>query len=202
MCPLEDFTAKVTEVDGPDGTGGKHSNGSLTDITLTLDKDIPDNVPGSTSVDQWGAITSEYVIENITYTPSVIIQNNTFKRVPTRGILVTTSRPVVIKDNVFDGMGMASIFLESNSTSWYESGGVRDMTIEGNTFIRSTAGYPVIFIEPTGSANKDKTVHRGIKIKNNVFYMLNGKVLSAKSTDGISFTAIRFTVTIRKLRFP
>lgn len=188
MCPLEDFTAKVTEVDGPDGTGGKHSNGSLTDITLTLDKDIPDNVPGSTSVDRNGAITSEYVIENITYTPSVIIQNNTFKRVPTRGILVTTSRPVVIKDNVFDGMGMASIFLESNSTSWYESGGVRDMTIEGNTFIRSTAGYPVIFIEPTGSANKDKTVHRGIKIKNNVFYMLNGKVLSAKSTDGISFT--------------
>lgn len=187
MCPLEDFTARVTEVDGPDGMGGRHSNGSLTNITLTLDKDIPANVPGNLT-GSGEAVTSEYVIENITYTPSVIIQNNVFKRVPTRGVLVTTSRPVVIKDNVFDGMGMATIFLESNSTSWYESGGVRDMTIEGNTFIRSTAGYPVIFIEPTGSANKEKTVHRGIKVKNNVFYMLNGKVLSAKSTDGISFT--------------
>ena len=183
MCPVENFTAKVTEIDGPDGTGGRHSNGSLTDITLTLDKEIPAGIPGTVSGN-----TSQYVIENITYTPSVVIQNNIFKRVPTRGILCTTSRPVVIKDNVFDGMGMASIFLESNSTSWYESGGVRDMTIEGNTFIRSTASYPVIYIEPTGSANKEKTVHRNIKNRDNVFYMLNGKVFTAKSTSGISFT--------------
>lgn len=188
MCPVEGFTATVLEIDGPDGKGKTHSNGKLTDITLTLDKAIPAEVPGQIYSDAKGNLTSEYVIENITYTPSVVIQNNIFKRVPTRGILCTTSRPVVIKDNVFDGMDMASIFLESNSTSWYESGGVRDMTIEGNTFIRSTANYPVIYIEPTGSANKEKTVHRNIKIRDNVFYMRNGKVLSAKSTSGISFT--------------
>jgi hypothetical protein len=38
-------------------------------------------------------------IENITWTPEVEIRNNFFARIPTRGVLVTTRRKVVIENN-------------------------------------------------------------------------------------------------------
>src|SRR5256885_1308856 len=41
-------------------------------------------------------------IENITWTPEVEIRNNYFARIPTRGVLVTTRRKVVIENNRFD----------------------------------------------------------------------------------------------------
>lgn len=180
MITVANSVAKVTDVQGPDGCSGadQSGSGSLTDIIITLDRDMPDEI-----------VANSYVVENITYTPSVVIQNNHFKRTPTRGILVTTRKPVVIRDNVFDGMGMASIYISNDAQGWYESGPVRDVTIEGNTFLRPASGAGAIFIEPTNpTVSTTATVHENIKIKNNVFYMLNGQVLNAKSVKGLSFT--------------
>ena len=41
------------------------------------------------------------VVENVTYTPEVIVRNNYFSRIPTRGLLVTTRRKVLIESNTF-----------------------------------------------------------------------------------------------------
>lgn len=182
MGAVENSVAKVTAVEGPTGDAGadQSTSGSLTDMILTLDRAIPEGVTANTCV-----------VENITYTPSVVIRNNIFKETPTRGILVTTRKPVLIENNIFDGMSMASIFIESNATSWYESGGIKDLTIRGNTFLRPSTSYAVIYIDPTGSASKTNPVHRNIRIEDNTFYVNNGPVLSAKSTSGISFAGNR-----------
>lgn len=180
MIPVEGSVAKVIDVQGPTGDSGASASGSgsLTDIIITLDKAMPAEISANS-----------HVVENITYTPSVVIRNNMFKQVPTRGILVTTRKKVEIKDNVFDGMGMASIYISNDAQGWYESGPVRDVTIEGNTFLRPTAGAAVIFIEPTNpSVSREKTIHENIKILGNTFYMQNGQVLNAKSVKDLSFT--------------
>ena len=65
MITVENSVRTVTKVDGPDGMGGNmgEGSGSLTTIKLTLDKAIPADVQ-----------VNQHVVENITYTPAVNIQ--------------------------------------------------------------------------------------------------------------------------------
>lgn len=176
MIPVADSVRTVTKVDGPDGMGGNMGEGSsLTSIILTLDADIPAEVG-----------TDTHVVENITWTPSVNIENCVFKETPTRGILCTTRKPVTIKNNLFDGMGMASIYISNDAQGWYESGPVRDMLIEGNTFRNCSA--QAIFIEPTNpSLSSENCVHSNIRIRNNTFHMDGTRVLDAKSVRDLTF---------------
>ena len=177
MITVENSVRTVTKVDGPDGMGGNmgEGSGSLTTIKLTLDKAIPADVQ-----------VNQHVVENITYTPAVNISNCEFKEVPTRGILVTTRKPIVIENNTFDGMSMAGIYISDDAQGWYESGPVRDVTIRNNTFTRGNA--QAIFIEPTNpTVSTEKTVHSNIKIENNTFFMYNKRVLDAKSVKDLTF---------------
>lgn len=159
MITVPNSVATITEVQGPTGDGGASESGtnSLTDIIITLDKDMPAEIQVNT-----------HVVENITYTPSVVIENNIFRETPTRGILVTTRKPVSIKNNTFDGMGMASIYISNDAQGWWESGSVRNVTIEGNTFTRPNKSAEVIFIEPTNpTVSTTATVHENITVQNN-----------------------------------
>ena len=177
MITVENSVRTVTKVDGPDGMGGNmgEGSGSLTTIKLTLDKAIPADVQ-----------VNQHVVENITYTPAVNISNCEFKEVPTRGILVTTRKPIVIENNTFDGMSMAGIYISDDAQGWYESGPVRDVTIRNNTFTRGNA--QAIFIEPTNpTVSTEKTVHSNINIENNTFFTYNKRVLDAKSVDKLTF---------------
>lgn len=173
MLAVDGSTAKVIEVDGPSGTS---SDKNLTDIIITLDKDIPDEI----------AAGNTHVVENITYTPEVEITNNTFLDTPTRGVLVTTRKPVLIENNYFDGMGMSSIFISSDAHQWYESGPTNDVTIRNNVFDRSEG--PVIYFGPTNQQyNENKPVHNNINIENNEFNINNTTVLNGKSVGNLSF---------------
>lgn len=177
MITVEDSVRTVTKVDGPDGMGGNmgDGSGSLTTIKLTLNEAVPSDVQ-----------VNQHVVENITYTPTVNITNCEFKEVPTRGILVTTRKPIVIENNTFDGMNMAGIYISDDAQGWYESGPVRDVTIRNNTFTRGNA--QAIFIEPTNpTVSTEKTVHSNIKIENNTFFMYNKRVLDAKSVKDLTF---------------
>lgn len=177
MLPVSDSVRTVTAVDGPDGQGGDMGagSGSLTDIVLTLDSAIPSAV----------AVNS-HVVENITYTPEVNIHGNVFKETPTRGILVTTRKKVTIENNLFDGMGMAGIYISNDAQSWYESGPTRDVTIRGNTFRRS--GSDAILVEPTNpTVSTTDTVHKNMTIEGNTFYVNGNRVLNAKSVSDLTF---------------
>lgn len=169
---------KVVAADGPDGLGGWTGVGGTNknQIVLTLDKDIPTAVS-----------VNNTLVENITYTPDVHIHNNVFDASPTRGILCTTRGEVIIENNIFDRMNMAAIFISCDGQSWYESGRATDVTIRSNTFIRSNEQD--ILIGPTNpTVTVDAPVHHNIKIEDNTFFRdVNHNLLSAKSTDGLTF---------------
>lgn len=131
-----------------------------------------------------------YVMENVTYTPEVIITNNSFAHVPTRGILCTSRRKVLIEGNLFRNITMSTIFISNDSNDWYESGPVRDMTIRNNTFYvtpiqKWNYRKPAIFIHPIalGEKNSPVPIHKNITIEENTFYMGHECVVSAENVD-------------------
>ncbi|MEF3404787.1 DUF1349 domain-containing protein [Agromyces sp. CCNWLW203] len=175
MLPVAGENFTVTDVAGP---SGYDHDGSLTQMTVTLDR-----APEGIQVDTHAA-------ESLTYTPEVRIAGNTFASVPTRGILVTTPKPVLIERNLFDQMSMASIYVSGDAANWYESGGVEDLTIRENIFDRPTTSAPVIYFDPTnGATEPDRTVHRNVLIDDNRFNLLPGtQLLNAKSVSDLTFT--------------
>jgi hypothetical protein len=67
---------------------GRAHDQPLRTIVVTVDEELPDGLVGWTAV------------ENVTRTPTVLIERNIFRNVPTRGVLVTTRRPVLIEETV------------------------------------------------------------------------------------------------------
>ena len=132
-------------------------------------------------------VHNKNVIENVTWIPDVDISKTVVKHIPTRGILVTTSGKVVIRNNKFYKTEMSSILIADDANSWYESGYVKDVTIRNNKFIE--CGRPVINIHPENSVvKKGKYVHKNIRISDNYFLVKKLPVLAAKSTSHITFT--------------
>lgn len=145
------------------------------EIIITLDKPAISEVKN----------TEGLVVENVTYTPEVVIRGNYFSRIPSRGVLVSTRRKVIIEDNTFFRMQMSGILIADDARSWFESGMVRDVTIRNNDFIE--CGGPVIFIAPENDRNEGY-VHRNITIANNRFRLTGTDAISAKSVDGLKIT--------------
>jgi len=130
-------------------------------------------------------------VENLTWTPEVIIQNSRFERTNTRGLLVTTRRKVLIENNVFYRIGMYPILIADDATSWFESGAVQDVTIRNNSFVECgySSGNGAINIAPENhQLLKGHFVHKNIRIEGNLFKVQNMPVLTARSTDGLIFS--------------
>ncbi|MEK8130296.1 right-handed parallel beta-helix repeat-containing protein [Paenibacillus filicis] len=144
------------------------------ELLLTLQDDVPDG------------IRADDVVENVTWIAEVEVRGNRFLRIPTRGVLATTRKKVLIENNDFEGMRMSGVLIAGDAESWYESGRVEDVTISGNRFIR--CGAPVIRIEPENTVvSADQPVHRQIRVESNRFVLSELPVLAAKSTRDLQF---------------
>lgn len=177
LLPVEGSRREVVSVKGPDGQGGNMPDGgtnNLKRIEITLDSPVS------------GITAHNFVVENITYTPSVKIYNNVFKETPTRGILVTTMKPVVIENNVFDGLGMSGISISNDAQNWRESGRTEDVIIRKNVFTRGKDN--AIYVCPTNPDGSAETIHKNMRITENTFFMENQHVLNAKSVGGLTFS--------------
>jgi hypothetical protein len=131
-------------------------------------------------------------LENVTWTPAVKITNSRFEGTISRGTLITTRRKVLIENNVYYRTGMHAILIENDAMGWYESGPVTDVTIRNNQFIEcgfnSAPDSYAIKINPENrELVKNYYVHRNIRIENNTFKLFDYPLLSAKSTNGLSF---------------
>ena len=201
LLPIDGAKAKVTGVVGPDGHGGTmvagngdKADASKTDldtIIVTLDTNMPSSVSANAAA-----------LENVTYTPSVEIENNVFREMPVRGILVTTRKPVVIRNNEFDNVAGAAVYISDDVNSWYESGHDEDVLIEGNVFrrcgVNQNSYSAFIQFDPTNNGAAEP-VHKNVRIKDNTFYFTNGtgNIINAKSVNGLTFTGnkvLRFSV--------
>lgn len=177
----EPFT--VTKVIHP----GEENN-DLKTMIVEFDRALPDEI--------FQYVDGEplFVAENITYTPSVTIRNNHFEAIPTRGILCTTRKKVVIENNVFINMTMDAIYISNDAEFWYESGLVMDMSIVGNDFYVPKVGNApwrnaAIRFEPITMSERTpkEPIHKNILIKDNRFFMEHESVLAAKNVDQITF---------------
>lgn len=168
MAYKADSRRKVVRVVQP----GQDGN-DLNTTTLTLDRPVA------------GITPDKYVVENLTYTPDVLIERCRFTEVPTRGILVTTRGKVIIRNNHFDRMNMAAIFISCDASSWWESGRTQDVTIRNNEFHLDASN--AVFVEPTGVGEVGNRVHNNMTIADNTIYLINNqRPFNIKSVDGLT----------------
>ena len=132
------------------------------------------------------------MVENRTAAPAVTIRGNTFERVPTRGILVTTWRKVLIENNRFYRVKMCGILIADDARSWYESGNVTDVTVRGNVYRRGDGAFLQVLPENSRYAGP---VHRHIAVTDNDLEFSRGHetVLEARCTDDIAFCGNRLS---------
>ncbi|WP_136604222.1 right-handed parallel beta-helix repeat-containing protein [Paenibacillus dokdonensis] len=144
------------------------------------------------------------VIENATWTPEVYIRRNHFSRIPTRGILVTTRRCVVIEDNLFERLEMSAILISNDANHWYESGMVRDVLIRRNRFVEcGRCGHPVIWIEPENMEySQELPVHRNIRIEDNTFNSIGNCIVAARSVKVLKVSSNHIQSTSSKFDQP
>ncbi len=142
---------------------------SPTDVLITVDA-LPDRVPAPNDV-----------IENVTRTASLTVENNVFECIPSRAILCTTRKDVVIRGNTFRNMGAAALCVADDANFWFESGRSGTITFENNTVENCAARYSsfsddVIRYEPVVL---DKTssapVHGKLILRNNRFLRDHGR---------------------------
>lgn len=171
----ENKNAVVTEVENPEEEDYSKENRKR--ITLTFDRDLPEEILNGTY--------SNYVVENITYTPEVEIANCIFDQSPVRGILCTTRKKVLIENCVFRNINMSCIYISDDANGWYESGYFRDVTIRNNLF--EGCNSAAIDIGPVvWQPDKDHPLHQNLRIEGNTFRLKDKKAVQIKSVENVT----------------
>lgn len=128
-------------------------------------------------------------VENVTWTPSVEMTGCDIAQIPTRGILLTTRRPILIQGNRFFRTQMPAILVEDDAAGWYESGPVHDLAVRGNSFFE--CGESVISLNPENTTSAG-AVHRNIRIEDNLFTLQGNGAVGAKSTADLKIAGNLF----------
>lgn len=146
-----------------------------------------------------GVVQVGDAVENPERMPELYIKNCRVGRNRPRGFLVSTSRKAVIEGCEFSNCALG-VHMPGDANSWYESGGVRDVTVRGNTF--RDCGYvwahPPILIAPELGEVTDANppcYHRNILIEDNLFETFDTQLLFARSVDGLVFRNNRYKKT-------
>lgn len=153
------------------------------EILVTLESDVP------------AGFGKGDAVENADYQPSVRFCKNTVQNNRARGILLTTPRKVVVRDNTFKTVAGAAILLAGDAQGWYESGSCEDVEISGNRFLNNltscfqfTEAVIAIYPEVRNLWEQKQYYHRNVRISGNTFETFNVPLLFAISTENLSFT--------------
>lgn len=135
----------------------------------------------------------EFALDNLTNTAEFECTNNYFGSCRARGLLVSTPKKVLIKNNYFQSSGSA-ILVAGDSNGWFESGECNDVEITQNVFAKECMSsmyqfcngvisvYPIV-----PKPNITKPYHKNIKIYNNKFELQEAIALYAYSCEGLEF---------------
>lgn len=132
-------------------------------------------------------------MENLTWYPDLVMRKNIIRDNRARSALITTKGKVIVEENYFSSQ-MHGILIEGDNNSWYESGGVLDVTINNNTFENIGYGnderYP-LFASPMLRPEQrlgEKKYHRNIRFTNNRLKSFNGHLVYAMTVEGLIVT--------------
>ena len=137
-----------------------------------------------------GTVENSDVLENVTYTASLTVNDGDVQLIPTRGFLITTRKPVLVENVRFRNTHMHAILVSDDASGWYESGMVRNLTIRNCVF--DHCAEPVINILPENRVHKG-AVHSGIKILNNTFNLTGNNAINLKSTKDVVIGRNKFS---------
>ncbi len=118
-----------------------------------------------------------------------------------RGFLLSGSGKTVAEDCYFRSCDCA-VHFTGDTSYWYESGPVRDVTVRGCFFDDcGYCGQPYAIIAAPDFVPTDKApfYHTNVRIEGNVFRTFTGGLLQARYTDGIVFRDNR---VIRSQAYP
>lgn len=126
------------------------------------------------------------LLENLTRQPNLTYTNNKAYNIPTRGMLITTHGKVVVANNIFHKMYMSAILVSDDGRSWYESGYVRDITIENNRF-EDCLTWVIDILPEAHTLIRKPIVHKNITVKNNYIKVANPHLLRVKRCENFTF---------------
>lgn len=137
-------------------------------------------------------------VENPYKMPQVEMRNCIVKNNRARGVLFSTSAPVLMEGNYIEPM-MAGVLIAGDSNKWFESGGTGDIVIRDNEFVNVATGgacpQSVLQVSPeipVESRDTSFQYHRNIIFENNIVRTFDSQVIYALSVDGMRITGNRF----------
>ncbi|MRT91988.1 right-handed parallel beta-helix repeat-containing protein [Ancylomarina sp. 16SWW S1-10-2] len=128
------------------------------------------------------------LIENLSAYPELLVENCHISGNRARGLLISTPKKTVIRNNFFS-TEMEALLIPVESGHWYESGNGSNITITGNVFQdcnHSGLNRGIIRFE-TDDDNENIAFHK-INIINNKFNQFDNLILEISNTDNLKFT--------------
>lgn len=157
------------------------------DVLISVDI-LPDTDPSENDV-----------IENVSRTASLVVENNVFERIPSRAVLCATRKDVYIRNNIFRNMGASALCVADDANFWFESGRSGNIYFENNDVINCAARYSsfgdeAVRYEPVVlDKSSSVPVHKRLVLKNNRFingtgrnYVINLDHLAESEIEGNS----------------
>lgn len=135
-----------------------------------------------------------YIVENVTYTPSLTVRDCVFKSVPTRGILVTTRKDVLIEDNKFEHLDMSGISISCDGSNWFESGRTKNVHIRNNEFLDLTCH--AVLVCPTAEVEEGNYIHKKVVVENNTFKKAKDMDVDIIKARGLDELIVRNNITL------
>lgn len=172
----QNIIKSIRPIDQPQIDGAK-------EFEIVFEETLPDS------------IGSEYGIENLTWTPEVLFENNIIRNNRARGSLFSTPKRVIVRNNLFDHTSGSAILLAGDCNGWFETGACSDVQITHNRFINSltmlfqfTNAVISIYPEIPQLPRQEKFFHRNIAIEDNYFEVFDEPLVYAKSVEGMNFS--------------
>lgn len=145
------------------------------------------------TVDSAEGVAENDTLENAERMPEVTISHCRCGDNRPRAFLLTTPKKVVVENCEFSNCAHA-IDISGDTTYWFESGRVKDITIRNNVFNvcnYNEGDYP-IWIRPHFNDSEGKYYHENIRIENNTFIGITDGMVQAANVSGLTILKNRF----------
>ncbi|MFR9524085.1 MAG: right-handed parallel beta-helix repeat-containing protein [Rikenellaceae bacterium] len=127
------------------------------------------------------------LLENLTAYPDLLVEGCDISRNRARGLLLSTPRSTIIRNNYF-ASEMEALLLPVESSSWYESGNAANVVIEGNTFQdTTTGGMDRGMIRFHTDDESDNVAFSNIIIRDNTFNHFDNLILQVSNVENLLF---------------
>ena len=127
------------------------------------------------------------LIENLDAYPELLVENCIISRNRARGVLLSTPKKIVIKDNYFN-TEMEPILIPVESGHWYESGSVTNLTVINNTFENALhSGQNRGLIRFVTDDDNENIAFKNIEILDNTFHHFDNLVMEVSNTENLLF---------------